>query len=197
MLTKTLKTRNAVHTLGAAVAAALLAAPAALAAPPTMSPGVASTPVMTTSASCQPLLAAVEKQAKVPSHSYLTATRNAKSTSTETIATGGTIYVMIHGQWMHSPRTPQDLEKERAASLGKEAVCTFLRDETVEGDTAAVYHVQGGPKEESTMWISKTHGLPVKTERDTELGVGNGPKVKTHMATRYEYDRVTVPPGVK
>jgi hypothetical protein len=193
MLTKTWK---AAHTLGAAVAAALLAGPAAVAAPP-LTAAPETTPVMATSASCQPLLAAVQKQAKVPSHSYLTATRNAKATSTETIATGGTIYVMIHGQWMHSPRTPQDLEKERAASLGKEAVCTFLRDETVEGDTAAVYHVQGGPKEESTMWISKTHGLPVKTERDTELGVGNGPKVKTHMATRYEYDRVGVPPGVK
>ncbi len=195
-----MKNRNAVHTLGAAVAVALLAGPAALAAPsapPTVTTGVASTPVMATSPSCQPLLAAVQKQAKVPSHSYLTATRNAKATSTETIATGGTIYVMIHGQWLHSPRTPQDLEKERAASLGKEAVCTFLRDEAVEGDTAAVYHVQGGPKEESTMWISKSHGLPVKTERDTELGVGNGPKVKTHLATRYEYDRVGVPPGVK
>lgn len=197
MLTKTWK---AAHTLGAAAAVALLAGPAALAAPPTpptVTAGVASTPVMATSASCQPLLAAVQKQAKVASHSYLTATNDAKATSTETIETGGTIYVMIHGQWMHSPRTPQDLEKERAASLGKEAVCTFLRDEAVEGDTAAVYHVQGGPREESTMWISKSRGLPVKTERDIEHGVGNGPKVKTHMATRYEYDRVGVPPGVK
>jgi len=190
------KTSNAVLTLGAAAAVALLAGPAALAAPP-VTAAPEATPVMATSASCQPLLAAVQKQAKVASHSYLTATRNAKATSTETIATGGTIYVMIHGQWLHSPRTPQDLEKERAASLGKEAVCTFLRDEAVEGDTAAVYHVQAGPKEESTMWISKSHGLPVKTERETELGVGNGPKVKTHLATRYEYDRVTVPPGVK
>lgn len=191
------KTRNAVHTLGAAVAVALLAGPAALAAPPTVNTGVASTPVITTSASCQPLLAAVQKQAKVPSHSYLTATRNAKATSTETIVTGGVIYVMIHGQWLHSPRTPQDLEKERAMSLGKEAVCTFLRDEAVENETAAVYHIQGGPKEESTMWISKSHGLPLKTEQDTEHGVGNGPKVKTHLATRYEYDRVGVPSGVK
>jgi hypothetical protein len=190
------KTWNAVHTLGAAVAVALLAGPAAMAAPPvTAAPEAA--PVMATSPSCQPLLAAVQKQAKVPSHSYLTATRNAKATSTETIVAGGTISVMIHGQWMHSPRTPQDLEKERAASLGKQAVCTFLRDEAVEGDTAAVYHVQGGPREESTMWISKSRGLPLKTERDTELGVGNAPKVKTHLATRYEYDRVAVPPGVK
>ena len=88
-------------------------------------------------------------------------------------------------------------KRSAAASLGKEAVCTFLRDEAVDNDTAAVYHVQGGPKEESTMWVSKSHGLPLKTERDTELGVGNGPKVKTHLATRYEYDRVSVPAGVK
>ncbi len=188
--------RTLATALTAAAAIALFAAPPAPAAVPVTAP-VAATPVMVTSPTCQPLLAAVEKQAKVPSHSHLTATRGGKSTSTETIATGGVIYVMIHGQWLHSPRTPQDLEKERAASLGKEAVCTFLRDEAVEGDTAAVYQVQGGPKEESTMWISKSHGLPLKTERDTELGVGNGPKVKTHLATRYEYDRVSVPAGVK
>ena len=180
--------RTVATTLTAAAAIALLAGPAARAA---------TSSLAATSPACQPLLAAVEKQAKVPSHSHLTATRGAKSTSTETIATGGVIYVMIHGQWLHSPRTPQDLEKERAASLGKEAVCTWLRDEAVEGEAAAVYQIQGGPKEESTMWISKSHGLPLKVERDTELGVGNGPKVKTHLATRYEYDRVSVPAGVK
>jgi hypothetical protein len=192
-MSKTSQSCRIATTLTAAVAVALLAGPAAHAA----APPVAVAPAIAVSPVCQPLLAAVEKQAKVPSHSYLTATRGAKATSTETIATGGVIYVMIHGQWLHSPRTPQDLEKERAANLGKEAVCTFLRDEAVEGEAAAVYRIQGGAKEESTVWISKSRGLPLKTERDTELGVANGPKVKTHLATRYEYDRVSVPPNVK
>jgi hypothetical protein len=185
--------RNVATALTAAAAISLFAGPAARAA---ASPAATSA-TSATSPACQPLLAAVEKQAKVPSHSYLTATRGAKATSTETIATGGAIYVMIHGKWLHSPRTPQDLEKERASSLGKEAVCTWLRDEAVEGEAAAVYRIQGGPREESTIWISKSRGLPLKTERDTELGVGNGPKVKTHLATRFEYDRVGVPPNVK
>jgi len=71
--------------------------------------------------------------------------------------------------------------------------CHYLHDETVEGETAALYSthqetVHG--KIDSQTWISKNRGLILRQEIDIETGRPNG---KSHMSSRYEYDNVEAP----
>jgi outer membrane lipoprotein-sorting protein len=65
--------------------------------------------------------------------------------------------------------------------------CRYLNDELVDGEMAAVYSLHDvSPKatSDSKIWISKTKGLPLRT--DTDLG-------KSHVSMRYEYGNVKPP----
>lgn len=165
------------------VAIGLSAGPAALAVDP----------------SCQPLIHASEKQISTPNHAYMTTTRDGKARTREVIFAGDSIYVMVNGKWNRSPLTPQKMQEMQAENLSraKSMTCRYLRDESVNGEAAAVYGTQGDSefgKTESTIWISKSKGLPLRTEMDMSLG---GKMGKSHMSARYEYSQVKPPAGVQ
>jgi hypothetical protein len=173
-------------TLTALAATALLAAPPARGA--------------TVSAVCQPLIAAVEKQTSVPMHGYLTTTEGGKTKTSELIYLGDATYINFNGKWRRSPLTAEARQKQKAEAVrqAKELSCKYLRDEAVQGEAAAVYSTHtdtAAGKSSSTIWVSKSRGLPLKLDLDTDVGAGAAGKA--HRTMRYEYGHVSAPAGVK
>lgn len=151
--------------------------------------------------SCQELLDAVGKQISTPSHSYMTMTMGGgKAKLSETIQAGGAIFVMIDGKWSRSPMTAQALQNLHEENLKrtKAATCSQLRNELVNGEAATVYSMQndvndGNPaKTDSLIWVSKSRGLPLRSEIDIASGT-----TKTHVSARYEYGNIAPPAGVR
>ena len=80
--------------------------------------------------------------------------------------------------------------------FAKAMTCRYLRDETVNGEAASVYHSQAetkGGKSDATLWMSKRTGLPLRSESNIDTGGGD----KMHLAIRYDYTDVRPPAGVK
>jgi hypothetical protein len=149
---------------------------------------------------CQTLLDASTKQRAMPTHIYMTrniAPGGAQSKVSESIYAGGAIYVLVNGKWSRSPISPQALQKQAEENAKKaKQTCRYLRDESVNGEGAAVYSARSeseGSKSDSLLWISKSRGLPLKTEMDLDVGQ----KDKSHMSIRYEYGNVQPPAGMK
>ena len=150
---------------------------------------------------CKLVLDAMAKQITTPSHLYateVTARRGGKPRATESIYAGGAIYVQVQGQWKRSPMSIQGMQKQHEENVrnAKSMTCRYLRDETVDGEAAAVYRSQAetqDAKSDSTLWISKRSGLPLRSESDMDLGGGD----KMHLAIRYDYAGVRPPAGVK
>jgi hypothetical protein len=152
-------------------------------------------------AACKPAIDAILKQISTPTHIYATETstrHGCKPEPRESIYAGGAIYIQMKGQWRRSPMSVQDMRKQQEENVRntKSMSCRYLRDETVNGETAAVYHSQGeteAGKSEATLWVSKRTGLPLRTVNDLDLG----DKDKMHLEIRYEYAGVRPPAGVK
>ncbi len=152
-------------------------------------------------AACKPALDAILKQISTPTHIYATESSSrhgGKPQTHESIYANGAIYVQVRGQWKRSPMSVQDMRKQQEENVRdtKSMACRYLRDETVQGETAAVYHSQGetgAGKSEATLWISKRTGLPLRSEND----IDTGDKDKMHLEIRYEYSDVRPPAGVK
>jgi len=71
-----------------------------------------------------------------------------------------------------------------------------VRDESVNGEATAVYteHTENeGIKGDGQTWVSKSRGLPLRTEEDLDTGDGD----KRHMSIRYEYNNVSAPAGIR
>lgn len=153
-------------------------------------------------AACKPVVDAMTKQIGTPTHIYMTDVaqfRGGKPESHEAIHTGSAIYIQVKGQWRRSAMSIQDLQKQReeAESKAKSMSCRYLRDEPVNGEAAAVYHAQSDiedVKSDSTLWVSKRTGLPLRTEDDSDVG---GKMGKRHLSIRYDYANVQPPAGVK
>ena len=149
---------------------------------------------------CQPLFDALTKVAKTRTHIYATedAGPNAggKPRSYETIYAAGSVYIKVKGSWTRSPVTPQQVVKQEQENWqNSKLTCRYLRDESVSGETAAVYSMRGetsdpDQKFEGQVWISKSSGLPVRREQDIEGGNDPG---KSHQSVRYEYGNVQPP----
>ena len=157
-----------------------------------------STPVLADDAACQTLFDTRFKLFKVPSHSFTTeALPGGKSETSEVIFANGAIYVLMKGKWIHSPMTPQDMLKQEEENIrDAKSTCRHVRDEMVNGEAAALYmgHSENDEvKSDAQTWISKSKGLPLKTEEDIDTGDGD----KRHMSIRYEYSNVQAPAGVK
>jgi hypothetical protein len=63
----------------------------------------------------------------------------------------------------------------------------------VSGEAAMVYSVHreyDEVKEDGQMWVSKSTGLPLRTEQDFD---NKGNKVKEHRSTRFEYSNIRPP----
>jgi hypothetical protein len=158
-----------------------------------------STPARAANNGCKPLFDAMSKVLVTPTHMYNTETaafRKNKPTTSEGIYVGGAIYVLVGGKWRRSPMdaaamAKQEEENRRTSTYG----CRYLRDESVNGEAAAVYasHSENEDiKANATTWISKSRGLPLRTEEDF-----GDPTSATHMSIRYDYSGVHPPAGVQ
>jgi hypothetical protein len=146
--------------------------------------------------SCQPVDDALNKIYTTPTHLYTTMDGGYKN---ELIYAGGAIYQNLHGKWAASSVTLQQVIKlEDENRRNSKYSCRYLRDESVNGETAAVYSTRAertlpetnsSIKSDGQIWISRTKGLPLRHEEDIDDGGG----AKTHHSTRYEYAGVRSP----
>ena len=144
--------------------------------------------------SCQPVFDALTKLITTSSHSYSTGVVNGKPTSTETIYVQGKTYIFARGKWMVSPATPADvLTQELEDEKEGKSTCQFVRNESVNGEAAAVYSVRRETetrKEDGQMWISKLTGRALREEVAVDYGGSLG---KGRLSARFEYSNVKPP----
>lgn len=104
----------------------------------------------------------------------------------------GAVYILSQGKWMRSPYGPDLVLKQKEENIrDSKNSCRYLRDETVNGEAAAVYsvHVEDeGSRSEGSIWLSKSKGMPLREEMDYDIGPG-----QTHTAVRYDYSNVRAP----
>lgn len=155
-------------------------------------------PAARAQADCKPVRDAIDKLSTVSSHAYETQTDPARSgtgaTNHEVIRAGNTIYVLMNGKWKKSPMSSADMraQEEENWKNAKNVSCKHVRDESVKGESAAVYSTHNeneDTKEDGQIWVSKSKGLPLREEQDVDLGYGE----KHHMSIRYEYANVQAP----
>jgi hypothetical protein len=146
---------------------------------------------------CQPVYNALTKLVTTPSHSYSTQIAplvNGQQRKVETIYVQGKTYMLARGRWMVSPATPNDvLQQELENEKQGKSTCQFVRNESVDGEAAAVYSMRRETEianENGLIWISKTRGLALKKDVDMEYG---GKVGKMHLVARYEYSNVKPP----
>jgi hypothetical protein len=151
---------------------------------------------------CKVVFAAMTKLATTPSHTFLTTIRGAQKSGgrlSESINTGASRYIQVNGKWMASPLTTKEMlaQEEENRRNSKELHCSYLRDEVIAGESTAVY-VSHSKSEfavsDARVWISKRTGLPLKQEIDLS---SDGQQSATHYASRYVYDGIRAPDGVK
>ncbi len=147
---------------------------------------------------CKLVHDAIDKLSTVSNHAYEAESNPARPgtgvTNHEVIRTGGTIYVIMNGKWKKSPMSSADMraQEEENWKNAKNVSCKHLRDESVKGESAAVYSTHNeneDSKEDGQIWVSKSKGLPLREEQDVDLGSGD----KHHMSIRYEYTNVQAP----
>jgi len=176
------KNRRLLPTLAALIAACCVSMPAVAAA----------------DAACEPVFDAATKIFAVPTHSYTAETSpGGKSRNAEAIYANNAIYIFYNGKWIRSKATPQDMLKQEQENIqNAKTSCRHVRDEVVNGEAAALYMASAeneGVKSDAQTWVSKSRGLPLKTEEDIDTGDGD----KRHMSIRYDYSNVRPPAGVQ
>lgn len=167
--------------------AALLCSPAFLLSPAARAQG-----------DCKLVHDAIDKLTTVSNHAYEAESNPARpgtgATNHEVIRAGGTIYVLMNGKWKKSPMSAAEMRAREQENWknAKNVSCKHLRDESVKGESAAVYSTHNeneDSKEDGQIWVSKSKGLPLREEQDVDLGSGD----KHHMSIRYEYTNVQAP----
>ena len=156
---------------------------------------------------CQLVDDAMNKVTTIPTHIYSAMTpilsngstpRPSDAVHNETIYVGGSAYVKVGGKWSRSEWTPQRIMKQEQENRQKsKPTCRYLRDESVNGETAAVYNTHSERSDlgqmhvtsDGQVWISKSKGLPLRDEMDIDAGNG----IMDHHSTRYEYTNVQPP----
>jgi hypothetical protein len=160
-----------------------------------------ATPALALDPACQPVAAAGDKMLTIPTHISSTTTAaytGGKPRNSEMIYAGNAIYVNVGGKWTRTKMTPQDMLKMQQDDRGsKKGTCRYVRDESVNGEAAALYaehsDTEVGTSEAQT-WISKSRGVPLRTEMDMDVG---GTMGKSHMSMHYDYTNVHPPAGVQ
>ena len=154
---------------------------------------------------CQPVDDAMNKVISVPTHIYSamtpilsngSATGPSDTIRNETIYVGGSAYVKLGGKWSRSEWGRQRIMTQEQENRQKSKyTCRYLRDESVNGQAAAVYSTHsersdvGHITSDGQIWISKSKGLPLRQEMDIDAGQG----MKHHHSTHYEYTNVQAP----
>jgi hypothetical protein len=148
--------------------------------------------------SCQPAFDALTKALTTPHHVYTTETtpglHGGKPQQREMIYLPGKIYLRVGNKWITHPFDPKVMlrQEEENRKNGK-ATCQFMRNESTNGEAAALYSMQSeseDTKENAQVWISKSTGLPLREELDMDIGDSGG---QTHDSTRYEYGNIQPP----
>jgi hypothetical protein len=148
---------------------------------------------------CKIVLDANDKLLTTPFHMYMTQSnpgiQNGKPISTEMVFAGGARYILYDGKWTTSPMSSDDLKalEARNRANAKNTSCQFVRDETVNGESAALFSAHSESehgKDDSQIWISKSNGLVLKQETVLDTGGANG---KSRLSVRYEYGNVQAP----
>jgi hypothetical protein len=157
---------------------------------------------------CATVYGAMTKIFEVPFHLYMVDSagtdarlHGGKPTVSEEIFSGGVIYVMARGKWTKSPIDVVEMRKERADGAKKltdlKATCTHLRDESVNGESTSVWHVQAETEDGATdtnEWVSKSRNLVLRSEMRIDVGGALG---KRHTIMNYDYANVHAPAGVQ
>jgi hypothetical protein len=153
-------------------------------------------------ASCKQVFNAIKSQANTPNHQYFTisgAQPDSLAQTNEMINTGRARYVKMNGLWQIMPGSPHEIMKQEEENFKKsKTVCRLLREELFDGAATAVYveQSQTGPISSlGTIWISKSSGLPVHEEVNTDSGTG--PAGMRHLDIRIRYTDVQAPPVEK
>jgi len=147
---------------------------------------------------CKVLFDADKKMILTAHHAYQTQTlptRKDKSETSESIYGGGlngAVYIMTKGQWHRSPMGPDAALKQKEENIrNSKSSCRYLRDETVNGESAAVYSMHAeneDSKSDGTVWVGKSKGLPLREEMDFDISPG-----KMHHSVRYDYSNIRPP----
>jgi hypothetical protein len=153
---------------------------------------------------CQAVDDAMNKVMTVPAHIYdamspiLSNGGTPKPSDTirnETIYVGVSAYAKVGGKWSRSEWTLQRVMKQEQENRQQsKSTCRYLRDESTNGEAAAVYSMHAErtdpeAKSDGQIWISKSRGLPLRHEMDVDAGSG----IKDHHSVRYEYTNVQPP----
>jgi hypothetical protein len=121
-----------------------------------------------------------------------------KPTVSESVFIGGEYYVKVRGKWVKSPVDVLEMRKDADVKMKTtKATCTHLRDESVNGESAAVWKVHSETEDgdsDNQIWISKSRNLALRAETYLDVGGALG---KSHMVSNYVYTNVQAPAGVK
>ncbi len=146
---------------------------------------------------CKVLFSAIDKTLITPNHSYVAETASAtdRQENSEQILAGGIRYIKLNGKWRKTPVTTQQLQEQDRENRQdtKEYDCRYVREESVQGESAAVYNAHSKAEDftsDAQIWVSKSRGLILREEEDIDIGGAGG---KRHLSIRYEYGNVQAP----
>ena len=140
---------------------------------------------------CKPVLDAM---LKVVTTDHSASSKDSGNRTYEGITVGGKSYIKIHDKWTVSPISPQEMLKQEQENIqnAKVYTCKALPGETVDGIEAGVYSFHSETPDvgtgDGTIWLSKSTGLPLKTEEDITTE-GD----KRHLSIRYSYTNIHAP----
>lgn len=132
---------------------------------------------------------AFKKVHATPTHVYITTKISGQSFSSEMIYADGSMYAKINGKWTSagSIKDAERTEQQLQHSANSKDTCHQLKDESVNGEVAAVYSSHSETAKgtiDLQFWISKANGTLLR--QDT---TSNG----ALMSSRYEYSGVKPP----
>ena len=150
---------------------------------------------------CKLPLDAVTHVLATPNHQFVTRTDSrtgGKPRHSEIIDTGIAMYAGDGGKWRLSPTSPQDMQNMllEGQKQAKATTCRLIRDESIDGTSALVYTIHSETDagvSDTTLWISKADGLPLKQEIDLDDGGSD----KSHSEVRFVYTDVKAPTAVQ
>src|SRR5579862_6822069 len=86
---------------------------------------------------CKPVFDALDKVIKTPTHLYTTTNSGGKTQTTETIYADSAIFTSSNGDWKRSKITAQQVARQEQEDRPKRKyVCSYLKDESVDGEPA-------------------------------------------------------------
>ena len=151
----------------------------------------AASPFANAADACDALYSAGIRSIQTPHHVYSTQSAQGKTHVGEAIFAGGNEYLQMNGKWMRSPMPQSDMVAAAQEKLKTHPdTCTPIGEQTVGGQAVSVYKVHSRDMEtDQTVRIFKSSGLM----QGATMSLPGG----ATLETRYDYDNVQAPAGVK